>query len=105
MLVGPEKADTGPNEPPPVKPGHRGQLARLIRERLVSVNLPGQVRRSEVRELKEAGSGSRPPIEKRSANQELAGICVSDPGENGFGRWVPQASMNSGIWTPRRSKW
>jgi hypothetical protein len=50
MMVGPEKAISGPNEPPPVKPGHRGQLARLIRERLVFVNLPGNVRRSELRE-------------------------------------------------------
>ena len=41
MLVGPERAASGPNEPLPVKPGHRGQLARLIRERLVFVNLPG----------------------------------------------------------------
>jgi len=44
MIVGSDKAVSGPNEPPPVKPGHRGQLARLIRERLVFVNLPGQVR-------------------------------------------------------------
>jgi len=50
MMVGPEEAVTGPNEPPPVKPGHRGQLARLIRERLVSVNLPDNVGRSEVRD-------------------------------------------------------
>jgi hypothetical protein len=50
MMVGPVEAVSGPNEPPPVKPGHRGQLARLIRERLVFVNLPGHAGRSEGRE-------------------------------------------------------
>ena len=39
MLSGPKKAAAGPEiEPPPDKPGHRGQLARLIRERPVFVN-------------------------------------------------------------------
>src|SRR5438874_664175 len=73
MLIGPEKAISGPNEPPPVKPGHRGQLARLIRERLVFVNLPSHVRRSEVRELHPAGFGPRPRVEKRYSNHKLAG--------------------------------
>jgi hypothetical protein len=40
MLAGSERAVSGPNEPPPVGPGHRGQLARLISERPLSVNLP-----------------------------------------------------------------
>jgi hypothetical protein len=39
MLAGPKRAVSGPNEPPPVGPGHRGQLARLIRERPVFVNV------------------------------------------------------------------
>jgi hypothetical protein len=40
MLAGPKQAVSGPNEPPrSVRPGHRGQLARLIRERPVFVNL------------------------------------------------------------------
>src|SRR5580692_4997410 len=40
MLAGPNQAVSGPNEPPrSVGPGHRGQLARLIRERPVFVNL------------------------------------------------------------------
>jgi hypothetical protein len=39
MLTGPKRAISGPNEPPRLKPGHRGQLARLIRERPVFVNL------------------------------------------------------------------
>jgi hypothetical protein len=56
MMVGPVKAVSGPNEPPPVKPGHRGQLARLIRESLVFVNLPGNVSRSEAGELQAARS-------------------------------------------------
>jgi hypothetical protein len=37
MLTGPKRAISGPNEPPRLKPGHRGQLARLIRERPVFV--------------------------------------------------------------------
>ncbi len=74
MMVGPGKAISGPNEPPPVKPGHRGQLARLIRERLVFVNLPGHVRRSELRELHAAGSTRDLQIEKRYSNHKLAGI-------------------------------
>jgi hypothetical protein len=41
MLIGPKRAVSGPNEPPRHKPGHRGQLARLIRERPVFVNLAG----------------------------------------------------------------
>ena len=41
MLAGPKRAVSGPNEPPPVEPGHRGQLARLIRERPVFVNVAG----------------------------------------------------------------
>ena len=41
MRAGPKLAIYGPNEPPPVKPGHRGQLARLIRERPVFVNVGG----------------------------------------------------------------
>src|SRR5882724_2800975 len=41
MRAGPKLAIYGPNEPPPVKPGHRGQLARLIRERPVFVNVTG----------------------------------------------------------------
>jgi hypothetical protein len=41
MLAGPKQAISGPNEPPPVEPGHRGQLARLIRERPVFVNVAG----------------------------------------------------------------
>src|SRR6185369_1060219 len=36
-----KRAIYGPNEPPPVEPGHRGQLARLIRERPVFVNVGG----------------------------------------------------------------
>jgi hypothetical protein len=48
-------------------------LARLIRERLVSVNLPGKVRRSEVRELYPAGSTRAVQIEKWYSNHELAG--------------------------------
>jgi hypothetical protein len=39
MLTDPKRAISGPNEPPRFKPGHRGQLARLIRERPVFVNL------------------------------------------------------------------
>jgi len=74
MLVGPEKAVSGPNEPHPVKPGHRGQLARLIRERLVFVNLPGEVRRSELRDLRAAASTRPPQIEKWYSNHQLAGI-------------------------------
>jgi len=39
MLPGPKQAAAGPGiEPPPDKPDHRGQLARLIRERPVLVN-------------------------------------------------------------------
>jgi len=38
MLAGSEWAVSGPNEPPPVGPGHRGQLARLISERPLFVN-------------------------------------------------------------------
>jgi hypothetical protein len=41
MLAGPKQAVSGPNEPPPAEPGHRGQLARLIRERPDFVNLAG----------------------------------------------------------------
>ena len=71
---------SGPNEPPPVKPGHRGQLPRLIRERLVSVNLPGNVRRSELREGDAAGSTRHRRIEKPYSNHKLAGIMS-------FRRW------------------
>ena len=39
MLAGSKQAVCGPNEPPPVRPGHRGQLARLIRERPLFVNV------------------------------------------------------------------
>ena len=46
MRAGPKLAIYGPNEPPPVKPGHRGQLARLIRERPVFVNVAGRRIRS-----------------------------------------------------------
>jgi hypothetical protein len=74
MMVGPDKAISGPNEPPPVKPGHRGQLARLIRERLVFVNLPGNVRRSEVGDLRAATLARDLQIEKRYSNHKLAGI-------------------------------
>src|SRR6478735_383484 len=55
MLAGPKRAVSGPNEPPPVGPGHRGQLARLIRERPVFVNVarrraPGPSKRRNFRE-------------------------------------------------------
>jgi hypothetical protein len=55
MLAGPKRAISGPNEPPPVGPGHRGQLARLIRERPVFVNvaqrrIPGPSKRRNLRE-------------------------------------------------------
>jgi len=55
MLAGPKQAISGPNEPPPVGPGHRGQLARLIRERPVFVNvaggrIPGLSKRRNLRE-------------------------------------------------------
>jgi hypothetical protein len=39
MLAGPKRAVSGPKRAAPVEPGHRGQLARLIRERPVFVNL------------------------------------------------------------------
>ena len=45
MLAGPKRAVSGPKRAAPVEPGHRGQLARLIRERPVFVNVAG--RRSE----------------------------------------------------------
>src|SRR5450631_2377167 len=38
MLAGPKRAVSGPKRAAPVEPGHRGQLARLIRERPVFVN-------------------------------------------------------------------
>jgi len=100
MMLGPDKAISGPNEPPPVKPGHRGQLARLIRERLVFVNLPGNVRRSEVRELHAAGSTRDRQIEKRYSNHKLTGIhefqTLAKTGcWGGFGKWVPQRPLSS----------
>ena len=39
MLTGPKRAVSGPKRTAPVGPGHRGQLARLIRERPVFVNV------------------------------------------------------------------
>jgi len=39
MLAGPQRANWRPKRAAPVEPGHRGQLARLIRERPVSVNV------------------------------------------------------------------
>jgi hypothetical protein len=43
MLAGPKAGPfPAPKEPPPVEPGHRGQLARLIRERPVFVNVAGR---------------------------------------------------------------
>jgi hypothetical protein len=45
MLAGPKRAVSGPKRAAPVEPGHRGQLARLIRERPVFVNVAR--RRSE----------------------------------------------------------
>src|SRR5664279_4076615 len=39
MLAGPKRAVCGPNRAAPVEPGHRGQLARLIREAPVFVNV------------------------------------------------------------------
>ena len=39
MLAGPKRTVSGPKRAAPVGPGHRGQLARLIRERPVFVNL------------------------------------------------------------------
>jgi hypothetical protein len=39
MLAGPKRAVSGPKRAAPVEPGHRGQLARLIRERPVFVNV------------------------------------------------------------------
>src|SRR3954447_14780915 len=74
MMAGPEKANSGPNEPPPIKPGHRGQLARLIRERLVSVNLPDQSGDRNFVTCEPTGPSSRRQIEKRYSNHELAGI-------------------------------
>jgi hypothetical protein len=41
MLAGPKRAVSGPKRAAPVGPGHRGQLARLIRERPVFVNVAG----------------------------------------------------------------
>src|SRR6202035_3104446 len=38
MLAGPKRAFFGPKRAAPAEPGHRGQLARLIRERPVFVN-------------------------------------------------------------------
>jgi hypothetical protein len=70
-------------------------LARLIRERLVFVNLPGKVRRSEVRELPAAGSTRRPQIEKWYSNHQLAGIhegpaLAKTGGWDGSGKVVPR---------------
>jgi hypothetical protein len=42
MLAGPKRAVSGPNRAAPVGPGHRGLLARLIRERPVFVNVAGR---------------------------------------------------------------
>jgi len=55
MLAGPNQAVFGPHRAAPVEPGHRGQLARLIRERPVFVNLIafGQSRPSKRRNLLE----------------------------------------------------
>jgi hypothetical protein len=39
MLAGPKRAVSGPNRAAPVGPGHRGQLARLISERPLFVNV------------------------------------------------------------------
>jgi hypothetical protein len=55
MLTGPKSAISGPNRAAPVEPGHRGQLARLIRERPVFVNVarcrnPGSLKRRNLRE-------------------------------------------------------
>jgi hypothetical protein len=41
MPTGPKSAVSGPNRAAPDKPDHRGQLARLIRERPVFVNVAG----------------------------------------------------------------
>jgi hypothetical protein len=45
MLAGPRRTVSGPKRAAPVEPVHRGQLARLIRERPVFVNVAR--RRSE----------------------------------------------------------
>ena len=55
MLTGPKRAVSGPKRAAPVGPGHRGQLARLIRERPVFVNvaqrrIPGPSKRRNLRE-------------------------------------------------------
>ncbi|GAC1337395.1 MAG: hypothetical protein NVSMB20_13600 [Bradyrhizobium sp.] len=39
MLAGPKRAVSGQDRAAPVGPGHRGQLARLISERPVFVNV------------------------------------------------------------------
>jgi hypothetical protein len=41
MLTGLDRAVLRPNQAVPARPGHRGQLARLIRERPVFVNVAG----------------------------------------------------------------
>jgi hypothetical protein len=45
MLAGQKQAVSGPNRAAPVEPDHRGQLARLIRERPVFVNVAGCLNR------------------------------------------------------------
>ena len=42
MLAGPNEPFTAPKSRPRSRPGHRGQLARLIRERPVFVNVTGR---------------------------------------------------------------
>jgi hypothetical protein len=89
MLAGPKQAISGPNEPPPVGPGHRGQLARLIRERPVFVNvagcrIPDPSKRRNLREyigfrgVFQNEDGGSPP---RALDPEPADIIedISDP--------------------------
>jgi len=88
MLAGPKQAISGPNEPPPVGPGHRGQLARLIRERPVFVNvagcrIPGPSKRRNLREYINVIGGF--PCEDGgspswSAIADLGNCLIAEPG-------------------------
>jgi hypothetical protein len=72
MLTGPKRAVSGPNGAAPVEPGHRGQLARLIRERPVFVNLAACL-----------NWGDRGGASKRHDLREYINICGVFHGRDG----------------------
>jgi hypothetical protein len=81
MLTGPKRAISGPNEPSRLKPGHRGQLARLIRERPVFVNLAdwGVISKSGSRKVENRFSEKIMSKQEDKETGQIQQGC-SDPG-------------------------